>query len=59
MTPMSDILSQVMFENNTELVEYIIRTIIGIDDLKVIKVEVQKTLPGSSVYRSVRFDILL
>ena len=40
MTPMSDILSQVMFENNTELVEYIIRTIIGIDDLKVIKVEV-------------------
>ena len=25
--------------------------------LKVIKVEVQKTLPGSSVYRSVRFDI--
>ena len=57
MTPMSDILSQVMFENNTELVEYIIRTIIGIDDLKVIKVEVQKTLPGSSVYRSVRFDI--
>lgn len=33
MTPMSDILLQMMFEDNFELVKYVIRIITGIDNL--------------------------
>ena len=57
MTPMSDILSQVIFENNCELVEYIVRLITGDNKIKIMKVEVQKTIPGGSLYRSARLDI--
>ena len=57
MTPMSDILSQVIFENNTELVEYIVRLLTRINNLKIVKVEVQKTIPSTSAFRSARLDV--
>lgn len=57
MTPMSDILSQVMFENNTELVEYIVRLLTRITNIRIAKVEVQKTFPATSAFRSARLDV--
>ena len=42
MCPMNDAMMQVMFEDNVELVEYILRLMTGIHDLTVLRMETQK-----------------
>ena len=39
MCPMNDAMMQVMFEDNVELVEYILRLMTGIQDLTVLRME--------------------
>ncbi len=57
MTPMNDIMMQAMFEGNNRLVEYILRLLTGIKDLKVIKMDIQKVFKANLMYRSIRVDI--
>lgn len=57
MCPMNDVMMQVMFEDNVELVEYILRLMTGIKDLTVLRMETQKNINGSLLYKSVRFDV--
>ena len=57
MCPMNDAMMQVMFEDNVELVEYILRLMTGIHDLTVLRMETQKNINGSLLYKSVRFDV--
>ena len=57
MCPMNDAMMQVMFEDNVELVEYILRLMTGIQDLTVLRMETQKNINGSLLYKSVRFDV--
>ena len=47
MCPMNDAMMQVMFEDNVELVEYILRLMTGIHDLTVLRMETQKNINGS------------
>ena len=57
MTPMNDIMMQAMFEGNDRLVEYILRLLTGIKDLRVIKMDIQKVFKANLMYRSIRVDI--
>ena len=57
MCPMNDVMMQVMFEDNVELVEYILRLMTGIKYLTVLRMETQKNINGSLLYKSVRFDV--
>ena len=57
MCPMNDAMMQVMFEDNVELVEYILRLMTGIHDLTVLGMETQKNINGTLLYKSVRFDV--